>query len=743
MRIPIRFATLAFLLTLTSNVHSQDKKLWERSGHSTAIDFLAPIEGGSLIVSHSSERFVISDPITEECKGVWANPRGSILELTAFGRFEVNPSLLNYCANAATGEVALLYDLRWSDSRDWHNTVNWTTRSHISIWNYRSNTFDSIQSPFPATRILFDSKSDGLFANTTNGVYRWDGRSLWKALFPQGFRLIAQSPTMMIVAANDYLVYLFDRVSETYLDSLVIFQPDQYSAALSHDGTKSYIVTRGGTGIEYNLQTKSQRRLVFEDSLTSLSYDELGQSLLVTTKARSLQMWTLSTDEPVIRWRIDTLDVRYAAFTSPSYGIAGYQNGKLKPFTGDSLSQEQSRRYAGFGFVRLRDGGNIVTAQSGIIREWGPDGRRVSGFDVAPGSPSLLSPKGRYFATIRSSFASDTLFVWETKTGDLLLMKPVFEISGAKLCFSGDESKLALSNGSDSTIIAFDLLSAQSKVVRVRSSNRFIAFVPGSQALGVLHVSDSSFTILDIALNSSKVIKDSIFARGSISATFLDSRLLLLDVSEKLVSVDLSNGEVQEIVRLPYAISALLAVDSQNMLCLVQGGGKIYLVDIEARTFEGLDWPLDYLYPQSVLFAEATNSFIASNRGLLLFRLDSRSYKRIPSLNLIGSLAIDSQGFLLSSGESLIKWDKSLLSVKSAERASMHTRLFPNPATESVRIESDQPFSDAEMYDAVGRKVAVSVKDNEVDVRGLTPGAYFISIRHKNSTRETLPVIVR
>lgn len=62
---------------------------------------------------------------------------------------------------------------------------------------------------------------------------------------------------------------------------------------------------------------------------------------------------------------------------------------------------------------------------------------------------------------------------------------------------------------------------------------------------------------------------------------------------------------------------------------------------------------------------------------------------------------------------------------------SQHTTLAPNPATESVRVESDYVIMKVDVYDAVGQHVwniPVYGRRTEIDLGGLTAGGYHLLI---------------
>ncbi|MFA7446651.1 MAG: T9SS type A sorting domain-containing protein [Flavobacteriaceae bacterium] len=64
-------------------------------------------------------------------------------------------------------------------------------------------------------------------------------------------------------------------------------------------------------------------------------------------------------------------------------------------------------------------------------------------------------------------------------------------------------------------------------------------------------------------------------------------------------------------------------------------------------------------------------------------------------------------------------------------------KLYPNPATSLLNIESTSEVKSVEIFDLTGRKVVVSTSNNTVDVSSLTSGTYIISITSENGTAQT------
>ena len=77
---------------------------------------------------------------------------------------------------------------------------------------------------------------------------------------------------------------------------------------------------------------------------------------------------------------------------------------------------------------------------------------------------------------------------------------------------------------------------------------------------------------------------------------------------------------------------------------------------------------------------------------------------------------------------------------------SKHTSVAPNPATESVRVESDYVIMAVDVYDAVGQHVwniPVHGRHTEIDLNGLSAGFYHLMITTSNGTTAKRLVVTR
>lgn len=72
----------------------------------------------------------------------------------------------------------------------------------------------------------------------------------------------------------------------------------------------------------------------------------------------------------------------------------------------------------------------------------------------------------------------------------------------------------------------------------------------------------------------------------------------------------------------------------------------------------------------------------------------------------------------------------AVLAIKEAKIDGLVLRIYPNPTSDFVMIESKFKVNSVEIYDISGKKTNINkVNSNKVDVRSLTPGMYIIKMK--------------
>ncbi|MDH6252885.1 hypothetical protein M2347_002612 [Chryseobacterium sp. H1D6B] len=89
-----------------------------------------------------------------------------------------------------------------------------------------------------------------------------------------------------------------------------------------------------------------------------------------------------------------------------------------------------------------------------------------------------------------------------------------------------------------------------------------------------------------------------------------------------------------------------------------------------------------------------------------------------------------------SSKQSLNQKDQKgmVLELDKEERMQLKNdvKIYPNPAADMLTINSDTAIETVEVFDMSGRKLAVGMSGNKVDVRNLPSGNYMIKIKNKS-----------
>jgi hypothetical protein len=99
-----------------------------------------------------------------------------------------------------------------------------------------------------------------------------------------------------------------------------------------------------------------------------------------------------------------------------------------------------------------------------------------------------------------------------------------------------------------------------------------------------------------------------------------------------------------------------------------------------------------------------------------------------PSNTIISSAS--SQDILIN------KYDISFLTALAQQtEANSKTSLYPNPATNAIRIVANDTFDTFVIYDLMGRMISTGNYDEVINVSQLTSGVYFIKLNTKNDER--------
>lgn len=82
---------------------------------------------------------------------------------------------------------------------------------------------------------------------------------------------------------------------------------------------------------------------------------------------------------------------------------------------------------------------------------------------------------------------------------------------------------------------------------------------------------------------------------------------------------------------------------------------------------------------------------------------------------------------------------KELLAVSDVAKKSF-VSVYPNPATEVINIKSDKKITEVSIYDAAG-KIVKTTAETSINVENLAKGAYIVSIKYVDGSKESTKVI--
>ncbi|WP_223559367.1 T9SS type A sorting domain-containing protein [Chryseobacterium lathyri] len=77
-------------------------------------------------------------------------------------------------------------------------------------------------------------------------------------------------------------------------------------------------------------------------------------------------------------------------------------------------------------------------------------------------------------------------------------------------------------------------------------------------------------------------------------------------------------------------------------------------------------------------------------------------------------------------------YNQALLSVANSTVNKNKVIMYPNPASDFIKISTSSKIKNIEIYDAAGKKVQSMVENDKIDVRSFPAGTYLINIRTEN-----------
>jgi hypothetical protein len=113
---------------------------------------------------------------------------------------------------------------------------------------------------------------------------------------------------------------------------------------------------------------------------------------------------------------------------------------------------------------------------------------------------------------------------------------------------------------------------------------------------------------------------------------------------------------------------------------------------------------------------------------------------------------------VFATGEGVSAFDTSLVylkindvrdGIKSAKKPASHVRIYPNPANNTLYLESmtgAEKISSLSMYDLMGKEVSrvgegVLSNANPLDISGLAKGIYLLKVNYSAGSQEMLKMI--
>ncbi|SFM98261.1 Por secretion system C-terminal sorting domain-containing protein [Chryseobacterium oleae] len=74
----------------------------------------------------------------------------------------------------------------------------------------------------------------------------------------------------------------------------------------------------------------------------------------------------------------------------------------------------------------------------------------------------------------------------------------------------------------------------------------------------------------------------------------------------------------------------------------------------------------------------------------------------------------------------------AVLSIANVTTNKNRVSVYPNPATDFIKINSSGKIKSIELYDSAGKKIQIKIENDKLDVRNLSAGLYLINIKTEN-----------
>lgn len=225
--------------------------------------------------------------------------------------------------------------------------------------------------------------------------------------------------------------------------------------------------------------------------------------------------------------------------------------------------------------------------------------------------------------------------------------------------------------------------------------------------------------------NSLKIVKENTYGTQSIPIIgAFDNLPVLLSHNNFTVSFDMNMSQLQGSI---FSFQALRSADEKYVVRLDFDNSGVVKV---LKNFSGISsmestsssWSPNSWYRMKIVGTAADIKYYLNET--LIYSGTAAEELNIDQLRFVHD---NTEGVAYI--DNIKIYNQAMLSVSNSTVNNNTVRVYPNPATDFIKISSSGKIKSIEVYDSVGKKVEATLKNDRVDVTSLNAGLYWVNIK--------------
>ncbi|UWX61671.1 T9SS type A sorting domain-containing protein [Chryseobacterium oranimense] len=228
--------------------------------------------------------------------------------------------------------------------------------------------------------------------------------------------------------------------------------------------------------------------------------------------------------------------------------------------------------------------------------------------------------------------------------------------------------------------------------------------------------------------NSLKIVKENTYGTQSVPIIgAFDNLPVLLPYNSFTVSFDINMSQLNGSI---FSFQGVSSADEKYIVRLdFDNIGNMKVL----KTISGIpvmesasgSWLPNVWYQIKVVGTSADVKYYVN--GVLIYSGSAAESMDINQLRFVHDNA-DGSAYI----DNIKVYNQALLSVADNAVNKKTIEVYPNPASDFIKISSSAKIKSVEIYDAAGKKIQAGLENNKVDIRNLSPGSYLINIKSEN-----------